>query len=70
MNKSDFSVVVIEDDDSLRSEIVHLVASIGFPMLEASCAEELDEIAVDTVPARTTVFDASSVGGSRSACDS
>jgi DNA-binding response OmpR family regulator len=51
MNKSDFSVVVIEDDDSLRSEIVHLVASIGFPVLEASCAEELDEIAVDTLPA-------------------
>jgi CheY-like chemotaxis protein len=50
MNKRDFFVVVVEDDDSLRSEIAHLVASVGFRTREASCAEELDEIAVDSVP--------------------
>jgi two-component system phosphate regulon response regulator OmpR len=50
MNKRDFFVVVVEDDDSLRSEVAHLVASVGFRTREASCAEELDEIAVDSVP--------------------
>jgi DNA-binding response OmpR family regulator len=50
MKKSDFSVVVVEDDDALRSEIAHLIGSAGFRVFQVGCAEELDELSVKVVP--------------------
>jgi DNA-binding response OmpR family regulator len=45
MNRSDFAVAVVEDEHFLRSEIAHLVASAGFSVHEAACADDLDDIA-------------------------
>jgi DNA-binding response OmpR family regulator len=50
MKRVDFSVVVVEDDDALRSEIVHLISSAGFRVFPVSCAEELDELTLQIVP--------------------
>jgi two-component system phosphate regulon response regulator OmpR len=50
MNRSDFAVAVVEDEDSLRSEIAHLVASAGFSVHEAACADDLDDLAARITP--------------------
>jgi DNA-binding response OmpR family regulator len=50
MKRVDFSVVVVEDDGALRSEIAHLIGSAGFRVFQVACAEELDELTLQMVP--------------------